>query len=149
MCVIWDFCFSFLASNSHRTWNTQFGVSWFKYFDMVNQICKFCWGTTSSNSEFLIMVWFYGRMISQQGAHPTSREWVGLTKTKRTNCWKGWLMHVTLRNLVSGRSNLVLCIWVFSPKSMIGSQYFTRSEVRLYAWECGTPHGILGLDVMS
>ena len=51
---------------------------------------------------------FRDRIISQQGAHPNSQEWIGLYRNQEDELLE-WVVSASyFRKLVSGQSNLVL-----------------------------------------
>lgn len=75
-------------------------------------------------------------MLIQQEMHPTVREWVGLYKyqeDKLPECvvsacyFRLGLVHVSIEFMR------------ISPKSTIGSQYFTLRKVKAYARDAETP----------
>ena len=72
---------------------------------------------------------FLDRMISQQGAHPTSLEWVNLYRIQEDKLLE-WVVSASYFKEFSFKPvQFSVVIMGTFPKSIVGSQYFTLSEV--------------------
>ena len=94
------------------------------------------------------MVLFRDRIISQQGAHPNSQEWIGLYRNQEDELLE-WVVSASyFRKLVSGQSNLVLRLWVLSLNPLLGRNTLPLVKLKRMLG-MRNPHNILGLDAPS
>ena len=80
-------------------------------------------------------------MISQQGAHPTSKEWIALYKIQED---KLWVVSASYFKEFSFRPVQFSVVFMGTfPNSIVGLQYLTLSEVKSYARDVELPTTLL------
>ena len=88
-------------------------------------------------------------MLSQDGAEPTSQEWIGLCKILEDIMPK-WVVSVGYFKEVNlGPMQFSADFMGTFPKFAIGSQYFYSHRGETDCKECGTTRGYLRMGVAS
>lgn len=76
---------------------------------------------------------FCDRIISQQGAHPVSQKWVGLHRNQEAE-FPEWVVSASyFKEFIFGLVQSNVEFMGDFCKSIVGSQYFTLSEIKLNA----------------